>query len=44
MDEQEFLERFGMTRQEYADQYGVLEDPNMGKGATLRQQSVDKVA
>ena len=44
MDEQEFLERFGMTREEYGKKYGVLQDPNMGKGATLRQQSVDKVA
>ena len=44
MDEQEFLERFGMTREEYGKKYGVLQDPNMGKGATLRQKSVDKVA
>ena len=44
MDEQEFLERFGMTREEYGNKYGVLQDPNMGKGATLRQKSVDKVA
>ena len=44
MDEQEFLERFGMTREEYGNKYGVLQDPNMGKGATLRQKAVDKVA
>jgi len=44
MDEQEFLERFGMTREEYGNQYGVLEDPNMGKGSTLRQKAVDKAA
>ena len=44
MDEQEFIENFGMTREEYAQKYGVLEDPNKGKDATLRQKAVDKVA
>ena len=44
MDEKEFIENFGMTREEYAEKYGVLEDPNLGKDKTLRQKSVDKVA
>jgi hypothetical protein len=44
MDEKEFIENFGMTREEYAKKYGVLEDPNLGKDKTLRQKSVDKVA
>jgi len=44
MDEQEFIKNFGMTRDEYAQKYGVLEDPNKGKEATIRQKAVDKVA
>ena len=44
MDEQEFIDRFGMTRDEYGQRYGALEDPNQGKGATLRQKTVDKAA
>ena len=44
MDEQEFINRFGMTREEYGKKFGTLQDPNMGKGATLRQKAVDKVA
>jgi len=44
MDEEEFIEKFGMTREEYGQKFGTLEDPNEGKGATLRQKAVDKVA
>ena len=44
MDEQEFIDRFGMTRDEYGQRYGVLEDPNQGKGATLREKTVDATA
>ena len=36
MDEKEFIENFGMTREEYAEKYGVLEDPNLGKDKTMR--------
>ena len=44
MDEQEFIDRFGMTREEYGQRFGVLEDPNQGKGATLREKTVDATA
>ena len=44
MEEQEFIDRFGMTRDEYGQRYGVLEDPNQGKGATLREKTVDATA
>ena len=44
MDEEEFIEKFGMTREEYGQKFGTLEDPNEGKGAPLRQKAVDKVA
>jgi len=44
VDEQEFIDRFGMTRDEYGQRYGVLEDPNQGKGATLREKTVDATA
>jgi len=44
VEEQEFIDRFGMTRDEYGQRYGVLEDPNQGKGATLREKTVDATA
>jgi hypothetical protein len=44
VDEQEFIDRFGMTREEYGQRFGVLEDPNQGKGATLREKTVDATA
>ena len=44
MDEEEFIKNFGMTREQYAQEFGSLQDPNLGKDATLRQKSVDKVA
>ena len=44
MDEEEFIKNFGMTREQYAQEFGSLQDPNLGKDATFRQKSVDKVA
>jgi len=44
MDKQEFIEKFGMTPEEYGQKYGTLEDPNQGKGATLREKTVDATA
>ncbi len=44
MDEEEFIEKFGMTREEYGQKFGTLQDPNEGKDATFRQKAVDKVA
>ena len=44
MEEQEFIDRFGITPGEYGQRYGTLQDPNQGKGATLREKTVDATA
>ena len=44
MNEQEFIDKFGMTPGEYGQRYGTLQDPNQGKGATLREKTVDATA